>query len=682
MRKCEGDLFYPLMSQKSYIVIHGTGGTLKQTVEMLSSIDSIRAKWFDGVFYTDKQTGLFLRKIISDADNTSPLTRAAQKLIIGRLLISCRSPENPENPEKFSSFDENRLIEQFPDFDIPYGPSSRMKTSVRLEKEGERDFLNAIGIGKKTRGADFAAGIAKLRDALVDERGVELSENEALAKIAEFSGSMETAQALLQLRDMGESGADLDTISSAAFYARALSGIACGENREFLQGRDYRFIFINYHQGLSHLPDMLAEPGDIYMADIPISTVPDLRSDAKLLRGKGFRIARYEDHHPYTTEQANMLKSLEKEGLVGFAAMSGPLQGEEVPIETLKCGGDMVYEALVMGRKYDNPAMAYLRKCVHGEDLAQERTTEGKILTELIKGGTNSIDIVQTLLSCVEEADVARKLAERGWENKIAEERKQVSKMESMFNDAIQVLEIERPAEDIGVSGHAMGFGSDMPAPPPREKKDKLKMLIVLSPYTPRGQPKLKIGRAQEYFARKMPDADYLLYCYGSSLIVGRRLNQADSSINLSVLMRKIGTENDGGHAGAAVCGPEKNPSYPKSILGRVNKGNFKSYGRYLEKHISEGLNLKVISRRDISVAKPSKAQESGVTQLIILTIATILIGLAVLFFNQQYRPAKIAEMNNKDFFVWFRTTEDKSADTVENIGVENPDDDEKAVVK
>ncbi len=653
--------------RKVYIVIHGTGGTLRQTVSMLSEINTLSAKWWDGVFHTDKKSGLVLRKILSDADDSSPLFNASRKIIASRLLRNCANPEKPGNPRDYASFDEAMLVERFPEFDIPFGPAARGKAAARLEREGQGEFMGMFRSAAAYGGGGFSAFMSDLLANLHDEDGTALSESEAFVKIAALAGGEEAARDLVQLRDMGESGADLDTISSATFYAYALANHAAENEQPFRYGADYEFVFVNYHQGLQPLMKQFPEPGDIYMADVPIGTIPDLPSDLAALSEKGYSLARYEDHHPYTAEQMEMLESLHKKGLIGFFAMSGPLQGEELPDEVLKCGGDMVYESLIMGRKWDNPAMAYLRKCVHGEDLAQERTDDGRLLTELIKGGTNSIEIVQTLLSCRKEVDIGLRLSEKGWAAKIAKEREEISKLEPKFREAVQVLRIERPAEEKGMSGQAMGWGSDMPVPKERSPKNEISILIAMAPSTSRKEPKLKIGRAQEYFSREMPEADYLLYCYGSSLIVGRRLNQADFSLNLSVLMRKIGTESDGGHAGAAVCGPDKNPNYPKSILGRVDKGNFKLYCRYLEKHISKDLNVRIISRMNISEGKPTKAQEGGLRQLLVLMAATLLLGGAVLLFNSDYRPSKLAELNKKDFFAWFgkehqRSSEDGAA--------------------
>ena len=633
---------------------------------MLSSISSINAFWYDGVFFLDKKSGNLIRKILSDADDNSPLFTACRKIIISRLLRACFTPQKPQNPSNYNTFSEISIIDNFPDFDIPYFPYARLKSIKRLEAEGEKEFFSIFNNRNKNDKDSFEEFIAFLYNNLFDDTGEALSEEAAAEKLFILAGGGNYGKSvlsdLIQLRDMSEAGADLDTISSATFYAHALANLARERKEKFRYGVDYEFVFINYHQGLLSILDEFPIPGDIYMADIPISTIPDIEGDIKILSQKNYRLIRYEDHHPYTANQLEVLKKLKEEKLIEYFAMSGPLQGNELPPNELKCGGDMVYESMIMGKKWDTPAMAYLRTCVHGEDLAQERTEEGKLLTDLIKGGTNSIEIIQTLLSCTDACDIKNKINEKGWIAKIAKERKEISKIESKFNEAIQLIEVKRPLQDGGISGPPMSLGSDMPILQRKSQNDHVKILIALAPHSSKNEPKLKIGKAQEYFSRTLPDIDYLLYCYGSSIMVGRRLNQADFSINLSVLMRKIGTENDGGHSGAAVCCPEKNPSYPKSILGKVDRGNFNLFCRYIRRHIIDDLNLEVTSMKDVSVQQLSKTHRSGIYRLIILLIITFLLGMIVLWLKPDFRTAKIAKLNQKDFFVWFEKNQPDNA--------------------
>jgi hypothetical protein len=212
------------------------------------------------------------------------------------------------------------------------------------------------------------------------------------------------------------------------------------------------------------------------------------------------------------------------------------------------------------------------------------------------------------------------------------------------------LLEIERPTvEKAEFSGPALDDGSDMPLSSNVRSGDQniLRILIALAPKTKRGEPKLNVGRACEYFADKIPDLDYLFFCYGASIVVGRRLNQADSSINLSSLFRKIGTEKDGGHAGASVCSPENNPGYPKNILGRVSVANFESFVRYMSVRISEELSVEVRRRSDVSVkSSMGTSISNGGKDLLYLLLGAIIAGLLVLLINRSYREKNILKGN------------------------------------
>ncbi len=646
------------MKRPAYIVIHGTGGTLIDVICMLQYFDSFKCFWSDGNFYVGKELGNIFRKLFNDIEGDNRFIVSLCKMAVSRMLLSCQNPCLPEKSDGYSKFQEMKIIDSFPDFGIPFLPGERLLSAKRLREEALLEMKSLISPGKKI---ESPAQIAEyMLSVLRNDDGAWAGEEDAFSRIAaEFPGSG-LAEALLQFRDMNESGADLDTVSSAVFYAQALKYSAESSGGKLIYGKDFRFIFVNYHQGLRKIADNPV-PGDIYMADIPVSTVPDWRGDLIFLREKGFALLRYEDHHPYTEKQIQLLEELKKEGLIQYYSMSGPLQGSELPDECLKCGGDMVYEALLMGTSADNPAMAFLRKCVHGEDLAKEREETGKILTDLIKGGINSTELVQLLLSCREKDDIERKLSEKGWKNKILKDRELILSMSHKFLQNIQLLETEKPATaEPEQSGPGYCSGSDMPLPLSKrgDTGKNLKIAVMLAPYSSKKEPKLKIGKAQEFIAGERPDIDYLLYCYGSSLIVSRRLNQADTSLNLSVLMRELGTENDGGHSGAAVCNPENNPCYPHSILGHVNSANFNQYCRYLSEKISGTFNVKVISRHDVSVRKSDEKHVKAMRQLLWLLLATLGAGLAVILFDSSYRPQNIMKLN-KDFFAWFKVQQD-----------------------
>ncbi len=670
------------MVRPAYIVIHGHGSSLRDSLELLSEIESIPCQWRDGIFYMHKSKGSLIRKIFAEGHDAGPLVRALQKIAISSMLESSISSDSISSREKgaYISFNELRLLEQFSDLAIPIGPNSRKKRSVRLRKEGIEELLGCFSAKGKF------SDIGELRKSLISltrrSDGELLSESEMESVLAEYSSSEKVLEDLKALRDMGESGADLDTISSAVFYAHGLKSMMEAQGKEFRHGIHYKFVFFNYFDDDSLAGVELGDdrPGDVYCADIPVTKMPSPKKGMKFLRKHNLTLLRYEDHHPYTEKQLNTLEKLRQRGVIAYYSMSGPVEGTELPEDELKCGGDMVYDALIKGKSWETPAMAFLDRCVHSEDLGKCVEPVGKVLTELIKGGVNSLDLAQTLLLCHEEGDIEKRLAEKGWLDRIRKERDEVAKIAPRILNNAYIFELEQKNVVTAESGPALADGSDMPAPLSQRTKDAgaLRIAVALAPSTKRGEPKLKIGRACEFFNRnmnegKIPRSDYLLYCYGSSLMVSRRLNQAETSVNLATLMKKIGTESDGGHAGAAVSNPASNPNYPSSILGQVNVGNFSMYTRYISGIISESLDTKV-KRRSISVIEVQERHSQGSRNLMYLILATLLLGLAIIVFNKNYRTAAIAEQNSK-YFSWLdRDKEDAKPESVEAEGVADTD--------
>ncbi|MEA2012666.1 MAG: hypothetical protein U9O87_06230 [Verrucomicrobiota bacterium] len=665
------------MSRKKYIVIHGHSASLLDTVLLLETLSSFESFWYNQYFYIPRKAELAVRQLLSAEHSKSRLFSALQKIIVSRMLQSCDSPHPITNPEAYISLGELSLMDELPELAIPFGPESRKYRAQELNSEGISELLSIFKSSKHSFDS-ISSLVSYISSSMLKKTGEMYSEKESMKRLEEICDDSEVLQDFSALRDINIGGSDLDTLSSAVFYAHVLS---FGNTKENIYGKDYQFVFMRYHEGLKHWTSLL-EPGDIYMADIPISTIPDLRSDLISLKKTGFTLKRYEDHHPYTKEQLTELVKLKKEGLLEYFAMSGPEQGKELSENEMKCGADMVFESLIKKSEFNTEAIEFLQVCTHGEDLARDRKPTGKLLTELIKGGINQIELAQKLLLCKKKKDIYSLLESEGWQKQVIEERKKVADISDKFLHNIQLLEADRPSTDAGMlSGAPYCEGSDMPIQNYElqkngklkvedgelntNKKQKLNILICLAPRTAKNEPKLNIGRACEYFGRNMPEIDYLLYCYGSSLIVSRRLNQADSCINLSDLMRNIGTDEDGGHAGAAVCCPENNKNYPHTLLGSVDSGNFSRYCRYLTEKI-EGIVYKgdkntpdqstesVFLRKNLSKIQPSENITKGGIRLFILIVVALLIGLGVILFLGEYRFQKVKE-SNKDFFPWIK---------------------------
>jgi hypothetical protein len=179
-------------------------------------------------------------------------------------------------------------------------------------------------------------------------------------------------------------------------------------------------------------------------------------------------------------------------------------------------------------------------------------------------------------------------------------------------------------------------------------KNTNTKIVAALAIHSDPGKPRLTTGKAVEFFARNYPDADYIFYCFGASIMVARRLNHADTSINLGNLMPIIGTNGDGGHAGAAVCRPDANQHYPKRLLGRINASNFPQFTHYLADLLTEN-NYPVDSVDDLSTATPNR-WSSGRRNVAITMIAALILGLLLTIFFPSFRPKQVIE-SNKPYF-------------------------------
>jgi len=626
------------------VVIHGIGGSFAGAVARISELFNFRCWWENGVFLVPRRAGIVLRHLISRPD-PDVYTRAFQKLVISRFLSVCTDPsalERHSDTKKAARFHEARILDDFEDFGIPVSPGARIKRAGQLREEAEAELEPILG------------HVRELNDLLAGEDGRLPSEDEARGLIKEHThlahDDGDLVPLLETLRDMQETGGDLDTVASATFYAHWLrSSARIKNNADLVYGRDYRYVFVNYHEGFTHLSDL--GPADILAADLPIGAFSSIEADAEELSRNGVTFERYEDHHPYTHEQREMLQRLVDGGKLDFFDLSGPVQGEELDETDLKCGADMVYLNTIEGEKWDCKGARTLRRAAHGEDFVTDRTELGKLLTSLIKGGISKLELVQLLVDSMENDDALERLEARGladlsasWDLQFGEEQEALS--ENAF-----VVSLHRPDNTIAeAGGDALGPSSDMPEPvmTTRPNADVARILVALAVHSEPGKPKMTIGRAIEYYARTVPDADYIFYCFGSSLMVARRLNQADLTFNLGALMPKIGTEEDGGHAGAAVCRPEANHAYPKLLLGSVRSTNFKHFVRYLASRLSaSGFNPKSID--NVSVHAKVKMRKSGKALLTIL-ILSVVTGILLVLTNPRFRPASVIE-TNKDFF-------------------------------
>ena len=388
-------------------------------------------------------------------------------------------------------------------------------------------------------------------------------------------------------------------------------------------GRDYAFVFVDYHEPLKHMRQYA--PADLYAADLPVGAFPDLEADLQYLHEHDVHTARYEDHHPYLAERKTRLEALLNGGTLGFLELSGPLHGSELHNEEPKCAADMVYLNTVSGRPWDCEGARRLCKAAHGEDFVTNRTPLGILLTDLIKGGICKTELAQLLVQSMASNDAIEQLEARNW-----------ACLPAQWHDTLQQTAetlVENMARITLTTGGTQ-------------------IITALAPYSPPGKPRMPTGKAIEFFGRQFPEADYVFYCFGASLMVARRLNHADTALNLGALMPALGTAADGGHAGAAVCRPEANPNYPTRLIGRVHAANFQMFSRYLARRLTDNGHA-VESVEDISTTSQQWWSRGRRNAIVVLVVALTL-GTALVLAFPAFRRERVWE-SNQDFFPQIR---------------------------
>lgn len=623
------------------IVIHGWGGTFAEAVVRVKGLFHFDVFWHEGNFHVDKRIGTLLRQLLRHPE-PDVYGQAFQKLIVGRMVACCGTDAVPPadfDKNDYYSFSDYRITDDFATFGIPVMPGARQRRADQLRREALQD-LNRI-----------MPAIDSLGAALTDSKKGAASEVDARDLIREQTQGPDgdLVELLEMVRDMHETGGDMDTVSSAVLYAHALQGRAAASGDAALYDRDFRFVFINYHERLHALGQY--GPSDVLMADLPIGAFPHFDQDVRALAERGVHLERFEDHHPYSPEQKAMFERLVDEGLLGMFALSGPLQGEELPEDALKCATDMVYESSIENQAWDGPGVRTLLTAAHGEDFVTNRTDLGVLMTGLIKGNACKVELAQLALASIPGNDAMERMRDRGWGDVADREETQLKEIEPRLDENVFVINLRREAAGgADVGGQAYGPGSDAPVPMRgREETDNyVRILMVLAVRTDPGTPRLTIGRACEYFSATVPEADYLFYCYGSSLMVARRLNQADLALNLGSMMPAIGSDADGGHSAAAVCRPDSNEQYPHRLLGFVGEGNFVHFVRYMVSRL-DGLDQDVAWTEDRSV-RPKTAMREGGQKLLIVTLVAILVGVLLVVLHPAFRKSAIEESNDGFF--------------------------------
>lgn len=670
----------PDKSYKKLIVIHGLGGSYTEAIQKILNLQKLKFKYHENAFYMDSVTAQVIRNILKER-NAGNIMKYLQRYIIGKMLISGTShkAENQDiDIEKASRITWTTLEKEFQDTGLPFGAEESYHYGRHT---AFRAFKKLRPVFKRLR--------ALLETSSADGRMfMNMEEEEIKSHLNQIENDWQDSDDmkeekftdfLTSLRDMHESGGDLDTVASAAFYTFYLQKKSLQDNQLLRYGTDYKYVYVNYHQGLKHL--IPEGPGELYMADFPSGAIPDLENDIRELYQAGIFLKRFEDHHPYNQNHLKAFEKLKAEGIIGMYALSGEYQEDEKNGEDNQtspdgdlsnepsCGADMVFHSCLETLNFTTEGALTLKKAAHSEDFVTDRHELGMVLTSLIKGGICKIELVNLLVKALNDNLFKEKLIENGFWQISREWNQFFKEAETHLLENVYMITVKRPSGASSLTGgKSLGIGSDAVISKPVSLSETseiteigknqlshpqtLSIVTALAYFSEPGEPKITTGKAVSFYKEKFPDADYIFYCYGSNLMVARRLNQADYSINLGKLMPVLGSDGDGGHGGAAVGRPSANAQYPEQIIGKsVSENNFRKFVKYLASRLNQtGIN--VLKVKDLSTVKLKK--QHSPKPLMITVLISFIVGLILLLFSDGYDISDIIS-SNKDFFPYIQ---------------------------
>ncbi len=287
--------------KKKLIVIHGWGGSYADAANRIGELLYFDCYWEKGAFMVPRRIATMIRHLLN-VPNPDHYTKILQKLTISRFISSKSTPKNVDSNQDYTGFSETRLRQDFAHFGMPISPSARAKRAAQISEQAEKDLSPIMEV------------INILQETWSSAQGHNQTEKESrklIEKCSKQSGLTDSLLPLLEmLREMHESGGDLDTVASAAFYAHWMITKAREKKQELIYGKDYEFIFVNYHESMQHMTKYA--PAELYVADLPIGAFPHLEEEIPYLNERGVHIARFEDHHPYPADRRAKLEELVK----------------------------------------------------------------------------------------------------------------------------------------------------------------------------------------------------------------------------------------------------------------------------------------------------------------------------------------------------------------------------------
>jgi hypothetical protein len=625
--------------RKKIFIIHGKGITVYEVLKKLEDIFKLKLLYIDGKNYVSPEAGRLVRYLLYEEHDNDFMT-AVEKVFITRVTIAQfyptdNTPDDIDNWLALSPFMLKKKLEQY---NIPTSKSKELEFCQGQLKESFKLMSEVLGT-KIDESDDHNAcldaavkEIVRLQSTIYNAQDGMLFEEEAIKKLEEEvnknGGKGKVfADAMVEMRRVYEAGGDLDTLGSNALYGVwAIPTITKEKGSPPIYGIDYAFDFVNYHDGLRHLSKH--KGCDIYLPDFPIDAIPDLEGDLRYLAEFDTYVRRFDDHHPYEKANGEVLEKMLQEKLIDHYAMSGPVKEEESEEEhdkeNAKCGTDMIYEQLVEGKEWDNSGLKELQRLAHVQDLHIAIDDEGNydqhaINISIIIGSKHSkIDMVQQMMKITDKDYTDRLLEHTGWDKELADYQARLEEVcpkldRSMYCIYYNIKNVDKeycykrlPKDKqkkvdlfkkisfglIDLSKFFFKF----------EPSCQHKILAVLSPFQGAKEARINVATAINYVTKYFKP-DYFFYCYGSSLMTTRRVNPDDETIDLSVLMGKLG--EGGGHAEAATCKPDA----PKRFA-KVSDYKFEEWVKYLADRVAKAFDYTVIKVEKIRLDKSKPLNE------------------------------------------------------------------------
>ncbi|PKK89549.1 MAG: hypothetical protein CVV64_14175 [Candidatus Wallbacteria bacterium HGW-Wallbacteria-1] len=310
---------------------------------------------------------------------------------------------------------------------------------------------------------------------------------------------------------------------------------------------------------------------------VTANAVKIIERDIRFLAENDVRIVRVDDHHPWTPAIHELLQSLEGEGLIGTMRIHAYERGREMEKDQSLCGADLIYQAMIKGKPWDNDGLVELQRLAHVQDLHLMEDKLAIDLSKLIGSGFSKVEMAKRLAQVKDHDEMVNIMERAGWAERVAGYEGGL---------AIVLPRLFRSMARVTL----------------RDNEGNLtKIIMILAPFTDRkiGEAKINVASAINFLKDKV-EMDFLFYCYGSTMMTTRKTGEDHSPIDLSLLSQHAGTKSDGGHAEAATCKPGSNPTFPGHLFAKLNDTNFLEYANYIGTLTAQRFELSLHKVEDV----------------------------------------------------------------------------------